>query len=1249
MEPQYPSTALISEARRLRNLGRYPEAESKFREAIAAQDEIDLHVELASMFTEQGKVRKCHEQLANLAAQSELSPVGRMLLCVANAGISVQLAPNLETAVSLYNAHLLRRRPEDYEKLHVPLLCTYLSLISLAELCGADTASAPSPSLEFLNKLFQHLVKENRLQAAMSVAWQYAARAIPPKATFLLEELLGHAVPLTAGTDGASEVDCDERLILRAHVLMELADWLRKAGKKKERKTMIAGAAQSYERAGHATGGAMAEVSGFDVTATKSASHRRQQRERLLANKDKLERFEYYEGVRSALGALYDLALADKDHEFLVTLDSEHRRISETRGFLLDVSTSSQVTIGRWTRTGTLTAEMLQTYEELYEVMRSQEAPLIRAMVASSLGGGYDSIGDSAKAAHWKGLAAQEPPAAQSKHSGFLYGQDPFYHSLEEQRAPWPNGEEEERSRLLQELGRMEEYLDPDAISPEFLHHGIMKLLGMCNLYMGQLQFRGIEGCQIMTRTCLEYSDRFTALLTPNEKMEWHGKVLQTQARLSFIAACTRGPSPGVPDLALLARATEQYSEAHGILGRAGAVRDQAMVSQYLYNCYRMAWQQEGRQPLSPLFGRAVECLEEPLKALRLYSNVASQRLNRSFLFGLWAEGLMFRVEHGRMRPLWRWLGLSLAYRIGRSLGIWRWLPQLVQKLRPVLFTTPLEEAASALEQAEKLIDEERQNLSVLPGQQAILAKQHLRRDAQVASVFQNAPVVFLLGNQPKPLWQWVQRSKARSISDLLGIGNIIPSDLAERINHDPTASSMLAAEMEIIKGVNASTGADQFAARRRLDLHRRKMRSSNPHLAALLDLREGKPVEWEELAKLADTFKQPRRTWFVDWVVANGFIFLILVSDEKEFYHVERLDMDVAAVTRWIREHLDDAQGRPLDRPLDIEDTSLAALLELKPLVSHITTLAAEGDRLVLCPSAPLHRVPLHAAIVKGDAEDDPDDWAREWQTLMERNPTVYASSMTIYKQNMTRRLARGVANPLARGGSGGTALGVYEEPANLQDDPGWETERDEIYRACDGIASTMGWNGGARCGKAVGKPEMAAALQSGGAMVYFCGHFHYDEENVLDCGLLLGRADDGGGLVEDVQQPQPSPEKKRLLTTSELLKIKVTTPHVTLIACGSAKQKVDIGDEPLGVVTALLYAGATSVTGTMWPISSGDGRAFSDIFFNKVKDLHTKEDEVVDLAVLLQAAVKKLRRSEETSRPYCWAGFVLHGCWCL
>jgi hypothetical protein len=119
MDEDSQRRALLLEARKLRNLGRYPEAEEKFREAIASHDEVDLEVELASMFSEQGRVRQCYDHLSILATRSALSPAGSMLLCVASAGVSVQFTENLRTAIALFNKHLKDREPEDYEKLHV--------------------------------------------------------------------------------------------------------------------------------------------------------------------------------------------------------------------------------------------------------------------------------------------------------------------------------------------------------------------------------------------------------------------------------------------------------------------------------------------------------------------------------------------------------------------------------------------------------------------------------------------------------------------------------------------------------------------------------------------------------------------------------------------------------------------------------------------------------------------------------------------------------------------------------------------------------------------------------------------------------------------------------------------------------------------------------------------------------------------------------------------------------------------------
>lgn len=107
------------------------------------------------------------------------------------------------------------------------------------------------------------------------------------------------------------------------------------------------------------------------------------------------------------------------------------------------------------------------------------------------------------------------------------------------------------------------------------------------------------------------------------------------------------------------------------------------------------------------------------------------------------------------------------------------------------------------------------------------------------------------------------------------------------------------------------------------------------------------------------------------------------------------------------------------------------------------------------------------------------------------------------------------------------------------------------------------------------------------------------------------------------------------------------IKTSHFTLIACASATQTIQQGDEPLGIVTALLCAGASSVVGTMWPIASGAGRAFLKHFSNNLRT-SVEGESIVDLAVALQKTVKKLKTGPKAMKePYYWSSFVLHGAW--
>ncbi|KAK3312652.1 CHAT domain-containing protein [Apodospora peruviana] len=1251
----------VREAQRLRNLGFYPQAEVKFREAIAGEDGSLLRVEFASMLMEQGIVKVCREELQKIRETGmEMPAIGEMLLCGANAFGNLAYSESLSTARALYTSHLQDRRPEEYEKSHVSMLTNYLSLVGSAALCGVDTTSEPLPSLGFLHSLFDHFLHEKIFFNAYSIAQEYASRAVPSKATLLLEELLAVLGSNRPGKD----IDLDDKalnnIVLEADVACELVDWLRSGNRFKECRSLLDTAVQLYTRAGHAYGASMVKLYRVKFGPARSAKPLQRQRGDIRTIKEQFQKLQYLGGVQQALVTLHELAQAERDLELVLAVELEMRENGKLRGNRLDGFLQASLNIKYWTTSSSVTAQMLQTCEELYRDIVDVEVPAVRLLLAKDLVDGYKSIGDTARAAHWQTLVEQEPVVVPIEQQ-FLLGRDHFFQSLARQTSP-PLDPDLELGELHQELKRIEWYTDPESLIPKNLHFGIMKVILMTDHYLLQEGFRGLDACEVRVKACLDSSDRLISVLPENDKLHWRAQAVQRQARMQSTRAM-RQPSDQIPAiLGLLLEATKQYGIALAMYRKAGSKFEAAMVLQNLQTCYRMTWQLQGRQQHSPLFGKAVHSLEEAARTLATHGTIAAQRTTKSFLLDIWYDGLFHNVQYGKLRPLWKVSGVGIVYAIGRLVGLWQCLPQRLRNLWPIFFSTPYEESIKALEQTEALIDEQRQDLSSLPSQEAIKAKQHLRKN--VTKVFQTAAVIFGLAGQNKLLWESIQRSKARSVSDLLGIGDHISADLMERINADPDAVSLLEAEKLLGQHMENTAGIEKFTARRQLDQHRQRMRK-NTALAELLELREGKPVNWERLRKIKtiDTQPKSRATWFIDWIIAEGSIFVSAISDQQEEYHIPRVAMTVDAVREWINNHMMDASKKPLKEPLNTSN-SLPALIQLRPLVAPITAIVPEGDRLVLCPTDILHRVPLHAAITRGEMADDEDEWKR-WQTLMERNPLVYTSSMTIYEQTMVRRAARRRSPDTTDTPPAvlrGAVLGVYEDPPPEEPlaSTSWTWGRDEVYASCNSISSLMGWPP-ARCGNTVRHAQFRDALAAAD-ILYFCGHFDYQSDNVLEHGMILGKE------ALDTTQDNQEQARERIFTTSDFFSntspnpplsstpTRINASHVSLIACGSARQAIQPeGDEPLGVVTGLLYAGATSVTGTMWPTAVGAGREFSRLFYRQLEEAQAKanasreREEKIDMAVLLQKTVWKMKRSAETSRPYSWAGFVLHGSWCL
>lgn len=276
---------------------------------------------------------------------------------------------------------------------------------------------------------------------------------------------------------------------------------------------------------------------------------------------------------------------------------------------------------------------------------------------------------------------------------------------------------------------------------------------------------------------------------------------------------------------------------------------------------------------------------------------------------------------------------------------------------------------------------------------------------------------------------------------------------------------------------------------------------------------------------------------------------------------------------------------------------------------------LTDEGDLLVFCATGVLHSIPLHALFLP---EDTP---------VIRRNPVVYCASLTTFWQCWQR------ANANAHTNLPWTMVGVYE---NRLDHDFQQAEQDDVYKSLACLAQTHGAD--AVTGAAATREFMAGALQ-GSAVCHFHGHCRLDRAALADQGVEMS---DG------------------ILSARDVFDLKMRSPHITLVACDSASQGIAPGDEPLGLVTALLCAGASSVIGTLWPTASRTGRTFAGGLYAELEAQRAgpttssgtgvREDgRMLNLAVATQRAVLKLRGDSKTRQPYHWASFVLHGSWFL
>ena len=213
-------------------------------------------------------------------------------------------------------------------------------------------------------------------------------------------------------------------------------------------------------------------------------------------------------------------------------------------------------------------------------------------------------------------------------------------------------------------------------------------------------------------------------------------------------------------------------------------------------------------------------------------------------------------------------------------------------------------------------------------------------------------------------------------------------------------------------------------------------------------------------------------------------------------------------------------------------------------------------------------------------------------------------------------------------------------------------ETKAEEkLLQEIEGVSTSL--NAKSYSGSDLTKEATQNALFNCAHVLYF-GHVSYDPTYPVRSALLLNES-----AYKEQSLEKPGSES---VTVRDLFKVQLHKPALaTIIGCGSGKALISDSDDILGLPTALMFAGASAIVSTLWPIDPDDGADFAAAFYEAIHKhqvvLQDKEGDdrklgyvqvCVNLAKGMHEAVKILRqRGEKKDAVYHWAAFYLTGFW--
>jgi CHAT domain-containing protein len=342
--------------------------------------------------------------------------------------------------------------------------------------------------------------------------------------------------------------------------------------------------------------------------------------------------------------------------------------------------------------------------------------------------------------------------------------------------------------------------------------------------------------------------------------------------------------------------------------------------------------------------------------------------------------------------------------------------------------------------------------------------------------------------------------------------------------------------------------------------------------------LQNAKTVPVEELQRLL-----PENAQLVEYYTARNRFYVCLIS--RNAFKIVALG-DVMPVREKLRLlqlqlakfRLGDDYTQPLEKPL--LDATQAHLEELYSLLIAPVRSQLTAEHLIIVPHSFLHYLPFHAL---SDGQ----------QYLIDDFSVSYAPSSTIFAVCQQNHQPQSTGNALV--------LAVPDARA-----PYIADEARLVASAMGDASLFMG---------AEATEERLRTLGPQSRFIHIATHGYFRQDNPMFSSIRLGTSQ---------------------LSLFDLYQLQFDAELVTVSGCGTGMNVVIGGDELIGLVRGLLYAGAQTLMVSLWEVHDQSTAEFMGDFYRNFKSSANK-------ANALRKSVMNLKQKHR--HPYYWAAFALVG----